>query len=151
MANMSRGTPLVATVARVTQLTGFQKLANLEVGAGITLTDLLTTASDAIYDQLTREGESPGDMDNAEVYESAVAWHFLARLVIGRYLPLPDGLEPPQNAEGQADPYAWSDPYLKRVKPTYSGDMDSPASAGERFGSVGNPISRSSFYGDQLA
>ena len=146
MSSMTRGTALVATVARVTQLTGVQKLANLETGGELTLTDLLESASDAIYDQLVREGESPDDMTNAEVYESAVAWHFLARLVILGYIALPPGLEQPRNAEGQADPFAWSDVYLKRVKPLYSGDEDSPAAAGERFGSVGN-ISDTALYG----
>lgn len=149
MASMTRGTKLVTTTARVTQLTGVQKLSNLEVGGGITLTDLLLVASDAIYDQLVREGETPSSMTNAEVYESAVAWHFLARLVIGRYLPLPEGMEPPQNEQGHADPYVWSDVYLRRVKPLYTSD-DSPAAAGERFGTVGNPVSLDSLYGDQL-
>ena len=135
---MTRGTALVLTVARVTQLTGVQKLANLEVGSGITLTDLLVTASDAIYDQLERDGESPDEITNQTVFEKAVAWHFLALLVIGNYLPLPEGLEPPKAPEGQADPYAWSDVYLRRVRATYPAGTDAGPAAGEQFGSVKN-------------
>jgi hypothetical protein len=148
---MTRGTALVATALRVTQLTGIQFLANLEAGAGITLTDLLTTASDAIYDQLDREGESPADLDNEEVYEKAVAWHFLAILVLGGYIKLPPGLDPPKNTDGQADPYAWSDVHLRRVRPSYptSADQNPTAAAGERFGSVGN-VSSTPLYGEDF-
>lgn len=147
---MTRGTALVATVARVVQLTGVQDLADLEGGSELTLTDLLTTASDAIYDQLNRDGEDPTAITNEEVYESAVAWHFLARLVIGGYVPLPTGLNPPTNEKGQADPYAWSDPYYARVRPTYAAGTDSPATAGESIPVIRN-VSKRPLFGGQLS
>lgn len=126
---MTRGTALVLTRARVVQLTGVQDLANLEADAELALTDLLVSASDAIYDQLDGDGIDPTKLSNEEVYERAVAWHFLALLAIGGYMPVPANLEPPRNAEGQADPFAWSDPHYKRVQPRLS-EGDTPARAG---------------------
>lgn len=134
---MTRGTALVLTKARLVQLTGIQDLANLETDGELTLTDLLVTASDAIYDQLDGDGIDPTLLTNQTVYERAVAWHFLALLVIGGYVQLPGGLEPPRNEQGQADPYAWSDPHYKRVQPQVS-TGDAPTRAGTAVPKVRN-------------
>lgn len=134
---MTRGTALVASVARVVQLTGVQGLPNLETDGELTVTDLLVTASDAIYDQLASEGVDPTDLANSEVYERAVAWHFLAILVINGYLPLPAGLEAPKNEKGQADPYAWSDPHRDRVGPILA-STNSPTRSGTLYPKVTN-------------
>ena len=77
---MARGTALVSTVARVVQLTGAQHLDNLETGGDLTLTDLLVTASDTIYDRLDGDGIDPTLLTNQAVYERAVAWEFLSSL-----------------------------------------------------------------------
>lgn len=134
---MTRGTALVLTRARVVQLTGVQDLANLEADGELTLTDLLVTASDAIYDQLDGDGVDPTKLTNETRYERAVAWHFLALLVIGGYLSLPAGMEAPRNEQGQADPYAWSDPHYKRVQPQLS-EGDGPPRAGSHVPRVRN-------------
>jgi len=127
---MTRGTPLVANVAAVVQLTGQQNLANLEADSELTLTDLLTTASDAIYDQLEQHGIDPTALTNEEVYEEAVTWNFLARLAILGYLPVPESKAPPDS------PYDWSDPYFKRSRPKTS--SDDPRTATEGLPVVGN-------------
>lgn len=79
---MTRGQALVATVARVVELTGRTSLENLEVGdpPELDLESLLVTASDAIYDRLTADGIDPTALINQEVFERPVAWHFLALL-----------------------------------------------------------------------
>lgn len=146
---MTRGTPLVATVARVVQLTGVQGIPNLETGAGgaLTATDLLTSASDAIYDQLKMEGETPASMTNSEVYERAVAWHFVATLVIGGYIPQPANVPPPTNDKGQSDPFAWSDPHKDRVHAEYPVGTDEPRRAGEAIPVLKNVSTRPLFGG----
>lgn len=83
---MVRGTALVATVARAVELTGRTTLPNLEAGGELDLTDILLTASDAIYDRLTADGIDPTDLSNAEVFERPVAWHFLALLAAQGFL-----------------------------------------------------------------
>lgn len=145
---MTRGTPLI-TLAQVTALTGVQDLANVEAGGGIDLdaaAGLLTAASDAIYDQLVGDGETPASLTNDTVYESAVAYHFLARLVILGFIDLPKNLEPPRDERGQADPFAWSDPYYRRVRPTYA-TLDSSRSAGDAVPVVRNVSTRPLFGG----
>lgn len=121
---MTRGTALVATIARVVQLTGCQDLANLEVGGELTFADLLVSASDAIYDQLEAAGVDPTLLTNQTVFERAVAWHALALLVLLGQIGLPDGLSPPTNELGQSDPYAWSDPHMSRVKAKQADTQD---------------------------
>lgn len=133
---MTRGTALVLTKARLVQLTGVQHLANLEASGELTLTDLLVTASDAIYDQLEGDGSDPTLLTNQTAYERAVAWHFLALVVISGQLRVP-GLEPPKNEKGQTDPYAWSDPHYRRVKPQFSSG-DAPRHASEGIPAVGH-------------
>lgn len=142
---MTRGTALVATKARVVQLTGVQELAGLEASGELTLTDLLESASDAIYDQIEGDGIDPTALTNEEVYERAVAWHFLAVLVIVGYMQLPAGMEPPRNDQGQADPYAWSNPHYQRVRPKLS-TADAPHVASQSVPRVGN-ITRRPLYG----
>ena len=112
---MTRGTALVATVARVVQLTGQQDLANLETGSELTLTELLVEASDAIYDQLEALGVDPTTLTNQLVYERAVAWYMLGNLAMLGYLEI-EGKVPPET------PFDWSDPFMTRVRPKTSGD-----------------------------
>lgn len=107
MAAMTRGTALVANIAAVAALTGQADLAALEDDSELTVATLLIAASDAIYDQLKGDGIDPTDLDNAEVFERAVAWHFLATL--SKLGMLSTGLPAP------LDPYEWSDPYYRRV------------------------------------
>lgn len=134
---MTRGTALVTTKARVVQLTGKQNLDNLTTSLELSLPDLLVTASDAIFDQLESDGHEPGDLENETAYERAVAWHFLALLVIGGYLECPAGLNPPQNEKGQASAYAWSDPYYEKVRPRFA-SSDSPSTAPTGIPGVSN-------------
>lgn len=77
---MTRGTPLVADIAAVVVLTGQQGLAAIPVASELTMTDLLTSASDFIYDKLDHAGIDPTVLSNQTVYERAVAWHFLSLL-----------------------------------------------------------------------
>jgi hypothetical protein len=128
---MTRGTALVANIAAVVQLTGVNDLALLESGGELTVTDLLTTASDAIYDQIEADGIDPTTLSNQTIYERAVAWHFLAILVQMGYVAVPAGLDIPANA------YEWSDPYYARVRPKVSGD-DAGRIASEGIPAVGN-------------
>lgn len=137
MSAMTRGVALVDNVGRVMVLTGRQGLANLEADGETSLPDLLISASDAIYDQLSGDNVDPTDLANAEVYERAVAWHFLALLVAHALVPLPEGLEPPKNEKGQLDPFAWSDPHYSRVQPLLA-SANSPARAGTLIPKVRN-------------
>ena len=57
------------------------------------------------------DGYDPTLLANAEVFERAVAWHFLAILAKLSKIGLPADLATP------LDPYDWSDPYYTRVKP----------------------------------
>ena len=77
---MTRGTALVPTVAGVVKLTGQQGLANIPEASELTLTDLLITASDYMFDKLKSKGVDPTALTNAEIYERCVAWHFLSIL-----------------------------------------------------------------------
>lgn len=78
---MARGTPLVATIAAVVKLTGQQSLDQIvNLSSELTMTDLLTTASDVIYDKIEQAGIDPTLLTNQQVYERAVAWHFLSIL-----------------------------------------------------------------------
>jgi len=129
---MTRGTALVATVARVVQLTGRQDLANLETDGELTLTDVLVTASDAIFDQLEANGVDPTALTNQLIYESAVAHHFHALLVLQNYIDPPAGRDAPEHA------YQWSDPYLERRKPQYAPTGDEARNAAEGVIAVAN-------------
>jgi hypothetical protein len=155
---MTRGVALVANIAAVVALTGEQDLANLEADSELTVATLLVSASDAIFDQLQADDVDPTLLSNQVVYERAVAWHFLAILVIRKYLPLPEGLEPPKNEIGHADPYTWSDPFYSRVRPLLT-TGDEPSRAGQVVPRVGNlrpnpiinrnRIRGGSYYGDR--
>ena len=117
MASFVRGTALVTSIASVAGLTGRSDLTSLEDDSELSIATILVAASDAIYDQLVSQGIDASAITNAEVYERCVSWHLLALLVISNHWLLPDGLQPPQNELGQADPYAWSDPHCTRVSP----------------------------------
>lgn len=117
---MQRGTPLVANLAAAVKLAPALDLVQLEADNELDLDDLLLSASDAVYDQLVSDGHTPEDLTNSTSYESAVAWHFLARLVIAGHHPLPAGLDPPRDSENRPSPYGWSDAYYVRVKPRYA-------------------------------
>lgn len=135
----SKGTALpgITTIANVVDLTGQTDLANLEVDGELSIADLLVTASDTIRRQLVGDGIDPSLLTNEDDYKDAVAWHMLARLVIRGLLPVPDGQEYPRNTEGQADPYAWSDVYYKRIRPELSSG-DEPGRSGRSIPRVAN-------------
>ncbi len=145
---MTRGTPLVATLAAAVKLAPALTLTLLQATAELSLPDLLLSSSDAIYDQLVADGHTPEDLTNSTAYESAVAWHFLARLVLVGLHPLPPSLETPKDSEGRPSPYAWSDPYYLRVKPRYA---DGVAQGRVQEGvPVAKNISRTALFGGQL-
>ncbi len=110
MAAMTRGTALVPTIAGVLNLTGRTDLTDLEDDSELAVATLLIAASDAIYDQVEADGVDPTTLDNAEVFERAVAWHFLAMLAKLDLITAPGDLPTP------IDPYEWSDPYYARVR-----------------------------------
>jgi len=116
---MTRGTALVATVARVVQLTGVLDLANLESDSELTLTDLLTTASDAIFDRLEADGIDPTALSNQTRFERAVAWEFLSILYSGGLLRA--GADEPVG-EAFARSRLNVDRYYDQVRPATSGD-----------------------------
>ena len=111
-----RGTPLVGSLARVVQLTGAQDLRNLEVTGELALTDVLVTASDAIFDRLVADGLEPPALVNAQVYERAVAFQFLGLLAAQAYL---DGEEDAQTVADRH--FALSDRYYDQVRPKAPG------------------------------
>jgi len=152
MASFVRGTALVTSIASVAGLTGRSDLASLEDDAELTIATILIAASDAIYDQLVAEGIDASAITNAEVYERCVAWHLLALLVIGNHWLLPDGLQPPQNELGQADPYAWSDPHCNRVKPTLPTVDGLNALASPRIGNLNKKptLGANKYYDDTM-
>jgi len=115
---MARGTPLVATTAAVVVLTGQQGIDNIPFAAELTITDLLTTASDVIYDKLEQAGIDPTLLTNQQVYERAVAWHFLSILAEAGLLSV-DG----ESAQEAADRYELkSNRYFREVLPKSSED-----------------------------
>ncbi|HBP21955.1 MAG TPA: hypothetical protein DEA08_29740 [Planctomycetes bacterium] len=127
-----RGHALVPSVVRVVQLTGAQDLKNLEATGELNLTDLLVTASDAIFDRLVADGLTPGALANPEVYERAVAFQFLGILAAQGYL---DGQETAQSvAERQ---FELSDRYYEQVRPRVRGG-DAPRTATEAMPEVMN-------------
>lgn len=107
----SKGTPLVATVAELRQLTGVTDLANLEGDSELTLTNVLTTASDQLFVYLEDQGVNPTLLQNSADFKHAVAAHAIAMLTKARHLLPPEGQLAP------LDPFAWSEPLLKRVRP----------------------------------
>lgn len=123
---MTRGTALVATVARVVQLTGQTTLAGLELDGELTLTEFLVTASDVIYDRLEADGIDPTTLSNAEVYERAVAYQLLAQLAALGHLT--------DDGEQAAAPYdrftALCDRFYEQVKPKQTGRDDPSRTAG---------------------
>lgn len=128
---MTRGTALVATVARVVQLTGRQDLANLEADGELTLTDLLVTASDAVYDHIDAGPNDPTLLTNEEVYERAVAWYFYATLVLNNYLAPPEGREAPTDA------WEWARPHFEAVRGKTTAE-DAGRHSGEGVPSIAN-------------
>ena len=111
---MTRGTPLVATVAAVVKLTGQQDLDDVvNADSELTITDLLTTASDVIYDKIDQTGFDPTLLSNEVVYERAVAWHFLSILAESGVLSTGG-----ESAQETADRYeAKSSRYFSEVLP----------------------------------
>lgn len=115
MASFVRGTPLVATVSAVQDIVGEQFLTSIEAASQLELDNLLVASSDAIYDQVDRlVGGSADRITNAEVYQAAVAHHFLARLVMRGWLPLREGQQAP------ASPFDWSDAFVRNVLPKFA-------------------------------
>lgn len=131
---MTRGTALVATVARVVELTGRTTLANLEIEGDLDLEDVLVTASDAIYDRLTADGIDPTKLSNQEVFERPVAWHFLA--ILATHGHLTNGSESPQESFDRL--MALSDRYYEQFARPLLADLNSPARPAEAIPSVKN-------------
>lgn len=122
-----RDVALVPTVARVVQLTGRTDLKNLEASGELALVDLLRSASNTIHDKLQARGVRPDRVTNAEVYENAVAWQFLAVLAEAGSL----GDEQPEPL------FARSERYFEDVRPQV--DLgDSPRTATEGVPEVMN-------------
>lgn len=140
MPAMTRGTALVSTVAQVVQLTGYQELANLEIGAGITLTDVLITASDTVFDRLTQDGIDPTDLFNGEIFERAVAWAFIEILTVGGYLTV--GAE--STSEALERVTTMFENSYERVRPSLTVDANEGRRPGE------GPIHVSNWQGDTV-
>jgi len=119
------------TAAEVINLTGQQELANLVGGDATYIDDLLVSASDAIFDQLDGQSVAPGLLTNAGYYDRAIAYHLLGMLYARGYIVAPE------NADVGTDPYSWSDPFYKRIKPRTSAD-DAPAHGGSGVPSFAN-------------
>lgn len=122
----SRSTPIVATVARIAQLTGKQKLANLESGGELLLEDLILSANQDVFDWLDGSGQDPTKFTNEYVYERTVAFWFLALLATH-----------PTNYLGGSDPEETSQRYRElaeshfgKVSPRYATGAQ-PRRAGE--------------------
>ena len=125
-----RGVALVASVARVVQLTGAQDLRNVE--GELRLEDLLVTSSDSIFDRLVADGLDPTFLANPEVYERAVAFQFLGLLAAQGYL---HGQEDAQTVEQRH--FALSDRFYEQVRPRLRG-RDEPRAANEGLPVVRN-------------
>lgn len=130
---MIRGTALVSTVAQVTQLTGMQRLATLEIGGTITLSDLLVTASDTIYDRLVTDGIDPTALSNETIFERAVAWHFLEALAATGYLNV-GGQDSTQTIENMRE---MAERSYERVRPSLTSG-DEPTRPGDSIPFVVN-------------
>jgi hypothetical protein len=122
-----RDVALVPTVARIVQLTGRTDLKNLEASGELALVDLLRSASNTIHDKLQARGVRPDRVTNAEVYENAVAWQFLAVLAEAGSL----GDEQPEPL------FARSERYFEDVRPQVD-QGDSPRTATEGVPEVMN-------------
>lgn len=107
----TKGTPLVATVAELRQLTALTDLGNLESDGELTLTNVLTSASDELYVYLEDQGVDPAALTNSADFKRAVAMHAVGMLTLAGQIPPPEGREAP------LDPFEWSEPLLKRVRP----------------------------------
>ena len=86
MSEWQRGVALVKDLPHVMRITAATHLTNLENGKGkLDLKEVLVSASDAIFDRVIAEGVSPREV-NAQLYERAVAFQFLALLAAQNYL-----------------------------------------------------------------
>ena len=121
-----RNWPLVPSVERVVQLTTRTDLKNLEASGELNLADVLVSASNAIHDALEKRGYAPERITNPEIYERAVAWHFLAVLAESGAL-----------GDEQAEPlFARSEKFMNDVSPVVA---QSETPAGEGVPEVLNP------------
>jgi hypothetical protein len=134
---MTRGTPLVATTAEVTQLTGQSGIDNLDEDGELEVDDILLTASDAIYDRLDADGIDPTTLTNPEVYRRVVAWHFLALLAALGHFSAGEG---ERSAEFFDRFMGLSDRYYEQFTRPRLSSGDSPARSPE-----GIPRSRNMF------
>ena len=124
-----RGTALAGLVeGDLVKLTGRQDLANLEADAELDLADMLVTASDWVYDRLTKAGVDPSLVTNEEVYKRAVATYVVAQLVDGDYLG------DDQDAEVL---FVRADKQFEEVRAELS-EGPEPRTAGEGVPSLGN-------------
>ena len=128
---ITRGTALVATVLEVAQLTGMAGLDSLS-SSELVLTDLLTTASDTIYDRLRGDGIDPTVL-TSDPFKRAVAYQFLAILAAVGHVRTP-GEEPDltTNRFVQLADRAYKD------APVDTSSGDEPRAAGEGLPAMGN-------------
>ncbi len=147
---MARGTPLVTDVAAVVKLTGQQGLNNIPIAAELSIPDLLTAASDYVFDRIDAIGVDPTKLSNQTVFERSVAWHFLSMVAETGLLSV-DGEEP----AAAVDRYlARSELYFNSVRPKTSED-DVGRLGNENVPRVGNihrrpRTHRNRFYTDQV-
>ncbi len=128
---ISRGTALVSTVREVTQLTGMGGLDGLS-SPELVLTDLLTTASDTIFDRLRGDGIDPTLLDS-DPFKRSIAYTFLALLAAVGHVRAP-GEDPDltTNRFVQMADRAYKD------APVDTSSGDEPRAAGEGLPAIGN-------------
>ncbi len=128
---MSRGTALVTDAGHVTRLTGQAGLPNLEIGDDegdrVSVSDLLISASDAIYDRLETDGIDPATLTNENRYQRAVAYQFLAMLAALGHFSAGEG----ERSEEFTDRFqAMVDRFYEQAKPRTTGDSAAKATDG---------------------
>lgn len=136
----TKGSPLVATVVELQKFVGPHALTNLETG-GYAITDLLTRASDEVRGRVGKTLVGDADVSritNEDDYKPGVAAHALALLVMGGFVPVPEGQVAP------LDPFEWSWPRVQWVQPELS-DGKAPPSSGLARPSIRN--SNSNYFG----
>jgi hypothetical protein len=131
------GSPLVADLSELQELTGAQDLANLQTDSVDAVVNALTSASDQWYWRIKRDGIDPNLLTNEEAYKPAVAEHTLALLVKRGYL------HPPEGQAAPVDPFEWSEPLARRVGPEIS-EGDQPPRLGATLPRAHN-INRDNF------
>lgn len=129
------GTSLIASLDELKKFVGPTKLENLE-GADFDVDDLLLRASDAVRAAVVAEWSvDPGVITNTGDYKPAVVEHVLAILTKRGFL------DPPEGQPAPLDPFEWSRPALRSVKPVVS-EGDRPSRYGRLVPRVRNVSQR---------